>query len=217
MSPTLERELALVTAGRGMVIAVDEVGRGAIAGPVTVGAGIWLPTRREVPEGIRDSKLVSETKRPALATRAREWLDLIAVGQATASEVDSHGITVALGLAGARAIEELATVWGSLDEAVVLLDGHHDWLTAHLSLSLPVVCQVKGDRDCASISAVSLVAKVERDGEMVAAHEQFPVYGFDRHKGYGSAGHFEAIAQHGPCELHRLTWLRPTELPLDGD
>lgn len=217
MKPTLEREWALISSGRQVVVAMDEVGRGAIAGPVTVAAGLWGPNLAGIPEGIRDSKLVPEKKRVELADRARDWLRAVAVGHASPQEIDRQGITVALGLAGARALEKLGEALRAFSDSVILLDGHHDWLSAHLTTPLPVLCQVKGDRDCASISAVSLVAKVERDQVMIDAHQTHPVYGFDRHKGYGSADHFAAIETHGPSEFHRLTWLRPTKLPFDED
>lgn len=217
MTPDLERERALVADGRDVVVSVDEVGRGAIAGPVTVGAGVWVPDCGDAPEGIRDSKLVAESKRPGLAEVSRSWLVAVVVGEASAQEVDEFGITRALGLAGARAVDALSELIESFANPVVLLDGHHDWLSPALVSRIPVVSQVKADRDCASVAAASLVAKVHRDRFMVGAHERFPVYGFDRHKGYGSAGHFEAIDSYGPCELHRLSWLRPTELPLGED
>lgn len=216
MQPHLEREWALISDGHQMVIAMDEVGRGAIAGPVTVGAGIWLAELDDVPDGIRDSKLVVEAKRPELADRANRWLHTTSVGNATAAEVDKMGITAALGLAGNRALAALRER-ARFEGAVVLLDGQHDWLSASLPFDLPVVTQVKADRDCASVAAVSLVAKVSRDSEMILADQRYPEYGFSSHKGYGSATHFHAIEKYGPCELHRLTWLRPTELPLADD
>lgn len=214
MTPLLERELALFAEGHRVIIAIDEVGRGALAGPVSVGAAVFIEGLAQAPEGIKDSKLVAEAKRGPLAEAIRGWLPDVAVGQSSPAEIDQVGITKALGRAGARALGLLSQWLGPEHRPVVLLDGHHDWLSGSLDYSLRVVTQVKADRDCLSVAASSLVAKVSRDSQMVQADGVYPVYGFASNKGYGSAGHLEAISGHGPCELHRMTWLRPTELAL---
>lgn len=215
MLPSDERERELLNAGYDCVIALDEVGRGAIAGPVMVGAAVFDAGLDGAPEGIKDSKLVSEKKRPVVKDSIEQWLEHWSVGSASAQEVDQSGITHCLGLAGARAV---ATIAGARDlsRAIILLDGQHDWLSPVLASPIPVVTQVKADRDCLSVAASSLLAKVTRDGLMIEADEQFPVYGFAGHKGYGSKAHFDAIQEHGPCSLHRVTWLKPSTLSMSG-
>jgi ribonuclease HII len=213
--PSRSREDELFAAGHRVIIAMDEVGRGALAGPVSVSAAIFTEDLAQGPDGIKDSKLVSEKNRGPLAEAIRAWLPAVSVGESSPQEIDSVGITKALGRAGARALGQLSAWLDPSRFPVVLLDGHHDWLSAHLDYSLRVITQVKADRDCLSVAASSLVAKVTRDRVMVEADPRFPHYGFASNKGYGSSGHMAAIEQYGPCELHRMTWLRPTELAID--
>lgn len=210
--PTLEFEYELLTRGYELIVAVDEVGRGAIAGPVSVAAGLWRGDLGAGPEGIRDSKLVPESARGALASSARGWLESIEVGHCDATTVDREGITAALGIAGTRALTAVLEGLSTIGNAVIVLDGHHDWLSPVMVRSLPVVTKTKADRDCQSVAAASLVAKVTRDELMVEADTTWPEYGFARHKGYASPAHLEAINRLGPCEIHRLSWLRPPEL-----
>jgi ribonuclease HII len=212
--PTLERERELLERGFEFIISLDEVGRGAIAGPVMVGAAVFDQTLGAAPEGIKDSKLVSEKKRPVIAEAIKEWLDTWAVGQASAQDVDRYGITHALGRAAVRAVADIAAV-RDISKAVVLLDGHHDWLSPVMAEPIAVVTQVKADRDCLSVAASSLLAKVTRDQIMIGADDEFPGYGFAGHKGYGAKTHFEAIEKLGPCSLHRVTWLKAPTLPID--
>ncbi|MFD1721821.1 ribonuclease HII [Amnibacterium endophyticum] len=205
-------ERALLADGASAVIGVDEVGRGAIAGPVGVGAAVLDPARVRIPNGLRDSKLLPEADRVALAPRVRAWSAASAVGLAGNDEIDGVGISACLGLAGARAIGALVALGVGLGGAVVLLDGNWDWLTPGLvAAGLPVLPQVvtriKADRDCAIVSAASVVAKVHRDDLMIARHADHPVYGWVRNKGYASRGHYAAIDEHGPCDWHRRTWL----------
>jgi ribonuclease HII len=204
--PTLRHEKALLGSGRITVIGVDEVGRGAIAGPVAVGAAAVTIDIGRTPQGLADSKLLTAARRTALVPVVERWATT-AVGMADASYVDSHGIVGALGLAGARAVSSLVAAGVSLDGAVVLLDGSFDWLSRALVDPVDVVVRVKADRDCASVAAASVVAKVRRDALMVAAHGDAPHYAWDSNKGYGSAAHYDGIRALGPHELHRRTWL----------
>jgi ribonuclease HII len=210
--PGLSVERALLASGAALVIGCDEVGRGAIAGPVGVGVAVLDPGRKRIPTGLRDSKLLPEPDRVALAPRVHEWAAASAVGLAGNDEIDGVGISRCLGTAGARAIAGLVALGVVLQDAVVLLDGNWDWLTPGLlAAGLPVLPQVvtriKADRDCASVSAASVVAKVHRDDLMIERHDDHPVYGWRSNKGYASRHHYAAIDEHGPCDWHRRTWL----------
>ncbi|MES2092484.1 MAG: ribonuclease HII [Actinomycetota bacterium] len=210
-SPTLEIETQLHGAGARFVIGCDEVGRGAIAGPVAVGLCVVDGAIGGMPAGLRDSKLLSEKRREVLAPLAASWALFSAVGLATAGEVDELGIIAALGLAGKRALLSLHEAGARIRESVVLLDGSHDWLSPALQSPLRLTTRVKADRDCASVAAASVVAKVHRDRLMIDAHQVIPGYGWASNKGYGSADHFAAIAELGATEFHRRTWLHAGE------
>ena len=140
---------------------------------------------------------------------AADWSLHSAVGLATAEEVDTVGIMAALGLAGLRALTQLHEQGARIHESVVLLDGAHDWLTPALSKPPRVQTQVKADRDCASVAAASVIAKVHRDRIMRELDAVFPGYGWAGNKGYGSTEHFAAIDALGPSDVHRRTWLHP--------
>ena len=206
-SPTLDFEAQLHSGGARFVIGCDEVGRGAIAGPVAVGLCVVDDSVGAMPEGLRDSKLLSEKRRETLAPLATSWALLSAVGLATAREVDEVGIIAALGLAGKRALVSLHEAGLRLRDSVILLDGSHDWLTPALQSPLRLTTRVKADRDCASVAAASVVAKVHRDRLMIDAHDITPGYSWSSNKGYGSADHFAAIATLGATDFHRRTWL----------
>lgn len=205
--PTLTLERRLLREHT-LVIACDEVGRGALAGPVAVGAVAVdaARARRRVPEGLRDSKLVAEHHRPAVAERAAAWVTTSAVGWSSAAEIDEVGIIRALGLAALRAIAELRGAGVVPEEAVVLLDGNHDYITPAGGAGLHVRHVVKADRDCASAAAASVLAKVARDDLMVGLHDDEPVYQWVRNKGYASAEHRAAIRSHGLSAHHRASW-----------
>lgn len=192
----------------GLIIALDEVGRGALAGPVAVGASVMdaAGARRRVPEGLRDSKLVPERRRPDVASRAAAWVRASAVGWASAAEIDEVGIMRALGLAASRAIDGVVTQGAVVDEAVVLLDGNHDYVSRVHPAPLQVRTVIKGDRDCASVAAASVVAKVARDAHMTRLHDDFPDYRWGRNKGYASAEHRDAIRALGLSPHHRASW-----------
>ncbi|WP_244304626.1 ribonuclease HII [Leucobacter viscericola] len=205
--PTLDVEAALFAEGAQIVIGMDEVGRGAIAGPVAVGAHVILTGTDSFPEGLRDSKLLSEKRRDALAPLVAEW-GTGAVGYASAEEIDERGITAMLGEAARRALLELHRAGVSVDTAVILLDGNQDWLTPCLRKPLDVRTRVGADRACASVAAASVRAKVERDSLMREAHEAHPEYAWGSNKGYGAKAHYEGIEAHGLTELHRHTWIK---------
>jgi len=193
--PDLERERAHWRDGA-VVAGIDEVGRGAWAGPVTVAAVILAPDLAL--EGLRDSKQLAPAAREVLARRVERDAPAVGVGHADNQEVDGLGLSAALGLAARRAMDALPQ-----RPSVVLIDGAWDLLTGYGTSNELVV---GGDRRCASIAAASIVAKVVRDASMVAADPRHPAYGFASNKGYGTAAHRAALEAHGPCALHRESW-----------
>jgi len=221
--PSLRVEKKLLGAGRVTVIGMDEVGRGAIAGPVAVGVAAVTVDIGRVPQGLADSKLLSAARRTELVPVVRRWAHT-AVGMASAEVVDEQGIVPALGQAGAAALEVLVQDGLSLDGAVVVLDGSFDWLSRAVPSTLvpsdgplDVVVRVKADRDCASVAAASVVAKVERDTLMVRAHDEAPHYAWVSNKGYGSTAHYDGIRAVGTHALHRRSWLhQASTVALDG-
>lgn len=208
VEPTLRLERSLLKDEFDLIIALDEVGRGALAGPVAVGAAVMdaAGSRRRVPAGLRDSKLIPERRRADMAAHAAGWVQASAVGWATAAEIDDVGIITALGRAASRAVD--AVSGGAVDAArtLVILDGNHDYLSLVHRSRLTVRTVIKGDRDCASVSAASVIAKVARDAQMAQFHESHPAYRWDRNKGYASAEHREAIRTHGLSPFHRASW-----------
>jgi len=205
--PHLEVEDGLIGQGFTVVIGVDEVGRGALAGPVSAGAVAWWPEVGPAPDGVRDSKRVSEKAREPLALAIRRWCPLVAVGHASPQEIDNGGIVSALGLAASRAVGELMGRFALGTQPVVLLDGSQDWLSTSLPSPIPVVTRVKADRDCLSVAAASVVAKVERDSLMRELAGVYPAYGFDSHKGYGAARHMAALREVGVTAVHRRSFV----------
>ena len=213
-SPTTEVERQLFAAGSRFVIGVDEVGRGAIAGPVAVGVAILDSQTNNidaVPAGLRDSKLLSEKQRVALIEPVQGWVRASAVGFASAEEIDANGIVWALAVSASRAISTLLEDSNlraiiATDGATILLDGSHNWLQQHAG-GLPVVVRPKADRDCAVVAAASVVAKVERDNLMIELAHEHAGFGLEGHKGYASAAHIDAVRTIGPSSIHRKTWL----------
>lgn len=213
--PTLEVERTLWTETP-LVIGMDEVGRGALAGPVSVGALALQADCGDWPEHLRDSKTMTEPRRAATAPLVRTW-GVSAVGHATNDEIDELGIQVALGLAGRRALVALHEAGVDVPAAAILLDGIHDWLAPALRRPVRTILRAKADRDCASVSGAALVAKVERDGRMIEWDDVHPGYGWVSNKGYGSAAHMAAIAELGPSALHRRSWLHaPGAAPVEA-
>lgn len=206
--PTLRFEHEAANDGFTYFIGCDEVGRGAIAGPVAVGAALVRCTVESFPEGLRDSKLLSEKKREAMNTKVLEWVTASAVGFASAAEIEQFGITAMLGQAARRALLEIHELGFPVAEACILLDGSHDWLTPALQSPLKIRTQVKADLNCATVAAASIRAKVERDALMRELDEAHPQFGWASNKGYGSAGQYEAIRSHGITEWHRASWIR---------
>jgi len=209
--PTLDLEREIFASGVTVLASVDEVGRGAIAGPVTVGVIVIGAAQGEPPTGIRDSKLLTPLKRSALVEPIIAWATDHSVASASNHEIDEFGIVGALRLAGMRALTELAARHVKPD--LVLLDGSHDWLSSDTLFdevsdfsAPPVRTQVKGDLTCTSVAAASVLAKVDRDAQMRALHLRFPAYEWAGNKGYGSPGHQQAIREHGLTDAHRVSW-----------
>ncbi|WP_166972723.1 ribonuclease HII [Brevibacterium atlanticum] len=228
----LSVENALLSEGFDFVIGVDEVGRGALAGPVSVGAALFdlrELTAAEVPAGIHDSKQLSAMSRQAATDRVRSWATAAAVGSTSPSELDELGMTMALSLAGRRAFTAMLEDWargpgvesagGFPPSTMILLDGSHDWLSAPLTLDclgifgdfadleLPRVRTiVKGDGSVPAIAAASIVAKVARDEVMIALAAENPHYGWESNVGYGTAKHRQAIVDAGPSIHHRRSF-----------
>ena len=231
----LEYEQRLFASGARTVAGIDEVGRGSMAGPVSVGVAILTPDATLEVGGLIDSKALSPARRESMVPEIRQWC-AVAVGHVEPADIDRLGMTLSLRLAAQRALAELARSGYRADAA--LLDGKHDWFTppqeglfsalapdpaqAHYNALLaqawegagepaqmPVTMVIKGDYKCASIAAASVVAKVERDELMVQLDTRYPGYGWAKNKGYGSAAHREAISVQGPSPQHRLSWSLP--------
>ena len=198
--PTLDVERGMFAGGARIVVGIDEVGRGAIAGPVTVGAVAVAPACGDFPGGLADSKLLTPRRREAMAPLVRQWAVASATGWASADEIDRHGIVSALGLAASRALAGLGVA-----PDVLLVDGNTAFLLEEQG-GPRIVLRVKADQDCASVAAASVIAKVERDAEMARLHVEHPHYCWDSNKGYGAAAHTSAIRQHGVTVHHRTSW-----------
>ena len=212
--PTLLTESKLFDRGNRFVIGVDEVGRGAIAGPVAVGISLLdklNPNLKSWPEKLQDSKLMTPKSRAEIFNSLESWIDGFAIGYSSNEEIDKLGISEALRSAASRALSELLSS-GSMrlkiasEGAVILLDGSQNWLGKEAA-GLEVDLQVKADTNCVSVAAAAVLAKVKRDALMEAHDNTYPEYGFAGHKGYASSKHIEALKTHGPSAIHRLTWL----------
>lgn len=220
----LEVESRMLAAGAHRLAGMDEVGRGALAGPVSVGVCVVDLSTGPCPVGLTDSKVLTARARTEYLPLIDEWSVATAVGSASAAEIDEIGIVRALRLAGQRALVEVARTAGPVD--TVLLDGSHDWLTepepdlltmlegdevlAPAGYLPPrVQTRVKADLACASVAAASVVAKCERDASMVQLAKDHPHYGWIGNKGYGSAQHVAALGEHGPSPFHRVSWRLP--------
>jgi ribonuclease HII len=206
--PTLRHERILLREGARLVIGMDEVGRGAIAGPVAVGLSIVDVDTRTAPEGLKDSKLLPEPKREELHPKVARWSRYAAVGMASNERIEQIGIIAALGLAARRAIDAIRDQGVDLSGAVVLLDGSHDWLSPAINGAIPVTMKVKADRTCAAVAAASVLAKVQRDRLMIDSDAVHPGYVWTSNKGYASAEHYAGIDRVGPSPLHRWSWLK---------
>ena len=207
-------ERALVVEGH-RVVGLDEVGRGALAGPVLVGA-VVVVTDALPPVGLNDSKLLSAHQREQLVEPIKAWSLDWSVGESSADEVDTWGIQWAIALAARRAIAALRVA-----PSIALIDGPHNLLRPsgsgsridQLDVGREVPdhrCIVRGDQTCATIAAAAVVAKVHRDRLMVELADQFPHYGWATNVGYGSPAHLEALRRFGPSPLHRTSWRLPS-------
>jgi ribonuclease HII len=212
--PSLDSERRIFERGNRFVIGIDEVGRGAIAGPVAVGVSLidkTNPALEAWPEKLQDSKLMTPKSRSEIASPLMDWVSSYAVGFSTNKEIDELGISEALRLAAGSALDELfrdAKTRKSIaeDGAVILLDGSQNWL-GKVSYGLDVQVQVKADTNCVSVAAAAVLAKVTRDSLMQELDAQNPGYGLAGHKGYASAAHIAALRALGPTAIHRVTWL----------
>lgn len=216
--PTLRVERALQRDGYPLLAGMDEVGRGALAGPVTVGVVLIDTECRSAPQGVKDSKLLPPHARERMVPRIERWATAFAVGHASPGEIDEIGIIAALRLAGVRALATIREAGWEPD--LVILDGNHDWLTAPEEVGLfafgdeapatpPVTTMIKADLKCSSVAAASVLAKVSRDRIMVDLDADHPQYGWGENKGYSAPGHMEALRVHGPTDLHRRSWRLP--------
>jgi len=235
-APSLREERKLLREGHTWLAAVDEVGRGALAGPVSVGVVLIDLDTGSAPSGVRDSKLLTPGARQKLVPRLKRWAPHHAVGHVAPQEIDAIGIIAALRLAACRALATLP-----VRPDLALLDGNHNWLhsslnrtadepggTAELfSLSVDergepswvpprVVTRIKADMRCAAVAAASVLAKVERDLYMVSLAERHPEYGWAENKGYSAPEHIEAIRRFGASPAHRQSWSLPGLLTVDG-
>lgn len=229
--PTLRVERSLWKEGHRWVAGIDEVGRGAWAGPLSVGVAVVHEGAR-VPPWLRESKALPEDRREALYPAVARWCADAAVGHASAAECDRFGMTLAWRLAAFRALAAL-----ELRPDALVVDGPHDLLRCRVAdlepggedgaprlarvwptlpeVALPerVLPLVDGDARCAAVAAASVLAKVVRDAQMRAEAEHFPAYGFERNKGYPSTRHKIALRGYGLSSIHRRSWAYVAGLP----
>jgi ribonuclease HII len=195
LDPDLSREAALAEGGFVRVAGVDEVGRGAWAGPL-VAAAVVLPFGACQLQGVRDSKLLTPAQRDEACEAILATADDVGVGWVNADEIDLLGLTAANELAMCRAVWRLRQPPDHLLVDAVKLR----------SMDLPQQAVIRGDRVCLSIAAASVVAKVFRDRWLAGLGRGLPDYGFEQHRGYGVAVHQQALLQNGPLQIHRLSY-----------
>lgn len=203
-APTLDIERELWADGHEVVVGVDEVGRGAWAGPLMIGAAV-VPRDRRVYK-VRDSKMLTESEREAIFDRVANWCVAWAVGAASHAECDELGMSGAMRLAARRALDEL-----EISPDRVLLDGNWDFVGGGRTRLV-----VRGDATCLSIATASILAKVTRDRLMRREAENFPAYDFESNKGYPSPRHRTALMGMGPTSIHRRSWAFMDALPWKG-
>ena len=191
-----EIEEGFYAQGVKVICGVDEAGRGPLAGPVCA-AAVILPANLEIP-GLTDSKKLTDKKRRELFPVIKEQAIAYGIGLASEQEIDEINILQATFLAMQRAIDQL-----SVKADLALIDGNRE-----KDFGLPVKTVVKGDSLSANIAAASVLAKVTRDDIMTAMAEEYPQYGFEIHKGYGTKAHYAALTEHGACPIHRMTFLK---------
>ncbi len=234
--PGLVHERSLWGAGHRMVAGVDEVGRGAWAGPLSVGVVVLSESPRRIPTGLRDSKQLTEDNREAMFDRVAAWCSGWAVGHAGPDECDRLGMTASLRLATRRALDQLAP---DLVPDAVVLDGTFDFVSPPQTPQLfdaegsvepdavcdapgtrpgpvwapPVTTVIGGDARCASVAAASVLAKVTRDRIMRDHADSYPAFDFERNKGYPSPAHQRALCGYGLSAVHRRSWAFVDYLP----
>ena len=195
--PDYEFEKAAVNSGFSCICGVDEAGRGPLAGPVCA-AAVILPEGAVI-EGLDDSKKLTEKKREKLYDIIKQTAVAYSVAYGTLEEIETVNILEATYLAMNRAIEGL-----SVKPDFALIDGNR----VPRGIKIPCETVVKGDSRSMSIAAASVLAKVTRDRLMLEYDKKYPEYNFKKHKGYGTKEHTELIKQYGPCEIHRLSFLK---------
>lgn len=191
-----EIEQAYFDKGIHMLCGVDEAGRGPLAGPVCA-AAVILPANVEIP-GLDDSKKLSDKRRRELFPIIKEQAVAYGIAFADHQEIDQINILQATYLAMERAIAQL-----NVQPEVALIDGNRA-----KDFGIPAETIVHGDSRSASIAAASILAKVTRDDHMLEMAKMYPQYGFEIHKGYGTKAHYAALAEYGPCPIHRMTFLK---------
>jgi ribonuclease HII len=197
--PTLRVERKCWEAGDQVVCGIDEVGRGAWAGPVTVAAVVPAPEHQK---GIRDSKALTRQEREKASASVRSWARAIGIGHASHEECDALGMTIALRTAAQRALAQIAAQGYEPDR--IILDGKHDYLGFGKSR---VTTIVKADVSVLSVAAASCVAKVARDHIMIEESVHYPPYDFDSNVGYPAPTHKVALRGYGPTAIHRRSWV----------
>lgn len=195
--PDFSYECNAKNKGYKYICGVDEAGRGPLAGPVCA-AAVILPEGCEI-EGLNDSKKLSEKKREMLYDVIVEKAVAYSIAYGTLEEIEQYNILEATYLAMNRAIEGL-----SVNADFALIDGNR----VPKNITVPCETVIKGDSKSYSISAASILAKVTRDRLLLEYDKKYPQYGFANHKGYGTKAHYDAIAQHGVCEVHRLSFFK---------
>ncbi len=196
MSDLWALENGIYASGVNILCGVDEAGRGPLAGPVCA-AAVILPRGLEIP-GLNDSKKLSEKRREALYDVIISSAMAYGIAFADVEEIERLNILHATFLAMNRAIAQL-----SVRPELALIDGNRD-----SDIEVPSRCIVKGDSRCADIAAASILAKVTRDRYMIKMAEQYPQYGFEQHKGYGTKQHYAALREYGATPIHRMSFLR---------
>ena len=196
MTELWELENEIYAEGFSLICGVDEAGRGPLAGPVYA-AAVILP-RDAVIDGLNDSKKLTEKKRDALFDVITERALTYGIASASVEEIEEFNILNATFLAMNRAVAKLDPA-----PELALIDGNRN-----TGIAMPSRCIVKGDSRCADIAAASILAKVSRDRYMLNLAEKYPQYHFEKHKGYGTKVHVEALHEFGPCPIHRKTFLK---------
>lgn len=191
-----EIERTYFAGGAQVICGVDEAGRGPLAGPVCA-AAVILPRELVIP-GLDDSKRLSDKRRRELYAEIREKAEAFGVAFATEEEIDQYNILQATFLAMRRAVEQL-----QVRPDLILLDGNRE-----TEFGIPVKTLVRGDSRSANIAAASILAKVTRDDRMLELAVQYPQYGFEVHKGYGTKRHYAALREFGPSPIHRQSFLK---------